>query len=229
MAGSYTVRDVCKAYNIQCDAFDLKDGFNALTDTLPAKKYDMIFIHPPYMSIIRYSSDERDLSNSSDVQDFMKKLGSVVSRMSEYLSENGHLVVLLGNVRKNGSYYPLPAYLETIFHKELREELIKIQHNVNSDGIEYQWSKGIFIPIMHEKVLVFAGFKPITWAELILRAMRELGGTASNQELYEALSRHPKIITNPTYKATIRKNLQENAKQVELGVWTLEGRQEQKG
>jgi hypothetical protein len=85
-------------------------------------------------------------------------------------------VVLLGNMRKNGSYYPLPAYLEVTFRAELKEELIKIQHNVSSAKKEYpnyDW-----IPIMHEKVLVFAGFKPITWDELVLRALDELGGIA---------------------------------------------------
>jgi DNA modification methylase len=47
-AGSGTTRDVCRQFNIACDSFDLKNGFDALTSKLSAKKFDLIFLHPPY-------------------------------------------------------------------------------------------------------------------------------------------------------------------------------------
>jgi hypothetical protein len=170
--------------------------------------------------MIRYSDDPRDLSNCATIGEFNKKLTNTVGRLSEYLSENGHMVVLLGNMRKGGSYYPLGAYLEVTYRDELKEELIKLQHNTSSSYKEY--ASDSFIPIAHEKVLVFAGFKRITWAELVTRALKELGGSATNQEMYTALSSHPKTLTNPTFKATIRRTLQENATQLDLGVWTNE-------
>jgi hypothetical protein len=41
------------------------------------------------------------------------------------------------------------------------------------------------------------------------------------KELYEAISHHPKILTNPTYTATIRRTLQEaeEARRVQPGLW----------
>jgi hypothetical protein len=49
-----------------------------------------------------------------------------------------------------------------------------------------------------------------------------LGGTAENAELYSRLQNHPKRLTNPTWKATVRRTLQENAKQLDLGLWSKE-------
>ena len=47
MAGSYTTKDICKELGLECDCFDLKEGFNALTDKLPPKKYDLISLSTP--------------------------------------------------------------------------------------------------------------------------------------------------------------------------------------
>jgi hypothetical protein len=184
---------------------------------LPARKYDLIFLHPPYFRTIVYSDDPRDLSNCVTIGEFNRKLSEIVSRLSEYLSEDGHMVVLMGNMRKQGSYYPLGAYLEVTYREELKEELIKLQHNTSSSYKQY--SSDSFIPIAHEKVLVFAGFRQVTWGELVIRALGELGGSATNEEMYMALSTHPKTITNPTFKATIRRTLQEEATQLDLGMW----------
>lgn len=133
------------------------------------------------------------------------------------------MVVLMGNMRKKGEYYPLGAYLEVTYRDELKEELIKLQHNTSSSYKEY--SSDSFIPIAHEKVLVFAGFRQITWGELVARALGELGGSATNEEMYAALSRHPKTIANPTFKATIRRTLQEEATRLDLGLWTSQNPQ----
>lgn len=217
--GGGTTSDVAREMGISCDSFDLHDGFDVSASTLPAKKYDLIFLHPPYYSMIKYSDDPRDLSNAVSINDFMQKLGNIVMRLSEYLNEGGHVVVLIGNMRKAGRYYPLGAYLETLFHRELREEIIKVQHNVMSSGTQY--SSNSFVPIMHEKVLVFADFKPVTWGDLVLRALDELGGTAELKEIYEKLADHPKTLTNPTFHATIRRSLQEAALPVDTGVWMI--------
>lgn len=218
-SGSGTTRDVAREMGIYCDSFDLHDGFDVLTGTLPARRYDLIFLHPPYYSMIKYSDDPRDLSNAESIGDFMRRLGDIVVRLSEYLTEGGHIVVLIGNMRKAGRYYPLGAYLETMFHEELHEEIIKIQHNTMSSKTMY--SSDSFIPIMHEKVLVFANFKPMTWGDLVLRALNELGGTAELSEIYDKLATHPKTLTNPTFRATIRRTLQEVASSMGVGKWTI--------
>jgi hypothetical protein len=59
MEGSGTARDVCRELGVQYDGSDLSSGFDALTGSLPPKQYDLIFLHPPYWRMVRYSEDPR--------------------------------------------------------------------------------------------------------------------------------------------------------------------------
>jgi len=95
--------------------------------------------------------------------------------------------------------------------------MIKIQHNTTSAG---RWG-GVqsFIKIMHEEVIVLRNFRKLTWQELVLRTLRELGGEASLMELYTAIAKHPKQLSNPTYQATVRRTLQESAAHAGKGLW----------
>ncbi|MEM4973295.1 MAG: hypothetical protein QXR87_06280 [Candidatus Hadarchaeales archaeon] len=217
--GSGTTGDVCRELGVEYTGLDLKSGFDVLSSPLPCRKWDMIFFHPPYWDIIRYSDDPRDLSTCKTFEEYMQKLLAAVRRLGEYLTEKGVLVVLIGDIRKNGQYYPLGAYIQVFHRSELKAKLIKIQHNVSSAGKRYS---GEFIPIMHEEVLVLSGFRPITWAQLVLRALREVGGEATLGEIYRLLQDHPKRLTNPTWQATVRRTLQEVAKPVKRGTWRVE-------
>jgi hypothetical protein len=216
MEGSGTARDVCKELGIEYDGFDLSRGFDLFSSPLPCKRYDMIFWHPPYMDIIKYSDDPRDMSNISRFDEFMQKLFEGLNRLSEYLTEDGVLVLQIGDVRRQGEYYPLGAYVQVFRRKELKAKLIKVQHNVASSNKTYG---GAFIPIMHEEVLVLKGARHLTWRELVLRTLKELGGEATLGELYAAIANHPKRLSNPTYPATVRRTLQESAEPVRRGLW----------
>ena len=208
MEGGGTTRDVCKEMGVEYDGFDLSKGFDLFSSPLPAKRYDLIFWHPPYWTCIRYGDDPRDMSNIKDFGQFVQKLLEGIDRLAEYLSDNGVLVVQIGDVRKDGGFYPLGAYIQVFRRKELKEKMIKIQHNVSTRNKLYS---GKFIPIMHEEVLVLKYVRRLTWRELVLRTLRELGGEAELKELYEAVAKHPKRVSNPTFQATVRRTLQEVA------------------
>lgn len=212
MEGSGTARDVCRELGVDYDGFDLSKGFDLYSSPLPAKRYDFIFWHPPYWNIIRYSDDPRDMSSIREFDEFMQKLFDGLGRLSEYLTENGVLVLLIGDVRKQGAYFPLGAYVQVFYRKELKDKLIKVQHNI-------KLFSGKFVPIMHEEVLVLKGTKHLTWQELVLRTLKELGGEAHLKELYETIAKHPKRLSNPTYRATVRRTLQESATPVDRGLW----------
>lgn len=222
MAGSWTTKDVCRELGTECDCFDLSDGFDAMTSPLPNTRYGVIFLHPPYFDIIRYSEDPRDLSNSKTLQEFLDRLSGIIMRLAHLLTKDGRIIVLIGNKRKNGRYYPLGACLEILFMNELKDELIKIQHGIGKTFSFRLAKKYNFIPITHEKVLVFAGFKSITWGQLLMRALKQLGGEAHVQELYSQLAGHPKTADNPTWHATIRRELQEHFQPIDgRGIWSL--------
>jgi len=210
---------VCRDLGVPCDCFDLSMGFDLLSSPLPPKRYDLIFFHPPYMNIITYSDNPQDLSNCKTFSEYMQKLAICIERLGEYLTEKGILVVQIGDVRSKGKYYPLGAYVQVLFRKELKDKIIKIQHNVRSGGLFYGHK---LIRIMHEEVLCLRNFTPVTWENLVKRVFIELDATQLPlSQIYAQLAKHPKIGGNPTFQATIRRTLQETAQPVSRGVWQL--------
>ena len=70
--GGGTVRDVVTGINqylkkdIEYEGRDLRQGWNLMTSPLPDKQYDLVWYHPPYWDIIRYSENRYDLSNAAN-------------------------------------------------------------------------------------------------------------------------------------------------------------------
>jgi hypothetical protein len=170
------------------------------------------------MDIIKYSDNPDDLSNCKSFDEYIKKLARCIERLSEYLTKKGILVILIGDVRKNGNYFPLGAYVQVLYRKELKAKIIKIQHGTRSGAFAKLY--GNIIMIMHEEVLVLGGFTKVTWRALIQRVFDELNADQlSLPEIYHALKNHPKRLTNTTFKATIRRTLQENGRSSQKGLW----------
>jgi len=167
--GGGTIRDVVKGINlhkhknIHYEGRDLTQGWDILTSPLPETKVDMVWYHPPYWDIIRYSEDEKDLSNCATLEEFEDKLNRSVERLMGALKPGGIMAILIGDKRKNGIYYPL---LRTLLmnqkNGELRAIIIKIQHHCQSDSKEYTARNPFLIPIKHEYCLIYQ--KPIKGA-----------------------------------------------------------------
>jgi len=165
--GSGTVRDVVHGINryrgkdIHYEGRDLSQGRDVLTGPLPEKQFDMVWYHPPYWDMIRYSGHDQDLSNCASLEEFEARLNRSVERLSGTLRPGGIMAILIGDKRKHGAYYPL---LRTLLMnskiKELRGIIIKIQHHCQSDKKEYGARNPFLIPIKHEYCLVYQ--KPIT-------------------------------------------------------------------
>jgi len=159
--GSGTVKDVVEGINkyrqknIQYLGKDLKQGWDVLTSTMPPKKFDMVWYHPPYWDIIRYSDDPRDLSCCKTLYEFEGRLNHSSERLISTLKPGGILAILIGDKRKCGQYF---ALLKTLLANpnlgELRAIIIKIQHNCSS-GIKDYGTSRFLIPIRHEYCLIF--------------------------------------------------------------------------
>lgn len=160
--GGGTVRDVVDGINrylkkeIKYTGKDLKDGWDILESPLPANQFDLVWYHPPYWDIIRYSENPKDLSNCPSPHDFEDKLKRSVERLSKSVRPGGIIAVLIGDKRKNGDYYAL--FRTLLFNRQigrLKAIIIKIQHNTRSDGIQYVSRNPFFIPIRHEYCFIF--------------------------------------------------------------------------
>jgi len=160
--GSGTVRDVVAGINeflkkgIEYEGRDLRSGWDILDGALPDSQFDLVWYHPPYWDIVRYSDDPKDLSNCQSLEEFELKLNRSVERLFQALKPGGILAVLIGDKRKDGRYYPL--FRSLLFNPsigELKAIIIKVQHNCRSDAKGYPVKNPFLIPIKHEYCLVF--------------------------------------------------------------------------
>jgi hypothetical protein len=161
MMGSGTTQDVINGLNRVCTANiqywggDLNQGFNLLTDKLPGK-FDFIWLHPPYWSIIQYSKgDDRDLSSCESYPEFLGRLRACLVKCAGALAPGGRLAVLVGDVRRRGVYTPIVRDVLNMERElgELRSIIIKAQHNCKSDSKKYGTLEDA--PIKHEYCVIF--------------------------------------------------------------------------
>ncbi len=150
--GSGTVRDVVAGINhflrrdIAYEGRDLRHGWDILTGHLPERQFDLVWYHPPYWDIVRYSDSPNDLSNCQSLEEFELKLNCSVERLFRTLKPGGIIAVQIGDKRKDGRYYPLLRSL--LFNPsigELKAVIIKVQHHCRSDSKEL-WTKK---PLLH--------------------------------------------------------------------------------
>ena len=162
MEGSGTIKDVVRGINLHrqkdilYEGRDLTQGWDILTSPMPLKQFDMVWYHPPYWDMIRYSNDPKDMSNCTRIEDFEGKLNRSVERLLGALKPGGIMVILIGDKRKHGVYYPL---MRTLLMNqnigELKAIIIKIQHHCQSEKKDYGTRNSFLIPIKHEYCLVY--------------------------------------------------------------------------
>lgn len=160
--GSGTVRDVVSGINkyrrdnIYYEGRDLKHGWDVLDGSLPEKQFDLVWYHPPYWDIIRYSENPLDLSNCPTLEHFEAQLNRSAERLFQAVKPNGMMAILIGDKRKDGNYY---ALFRTLLNNnnigELKGIIIKVQHNCRSDQRIYGSKNPFLIPIKHEYCLIF--------------------------------------------------------------------------
>lgn len=160
--GSETVRDVVEGINhylrrgIDYEGRDLNKGWDILSRPLPEKQFDLVWYHPPYWNIIRYSDNPQDLSTCPTLEEFECKLNQSVERLYRVVRPSGILAILIGDKRKEGTYYAL--FKSLLLNRnigQLKAIIIKVQHNCFSDRVIYSSRNPFMIPIKHEYCLVF--------------------------------------------------------------------------
>jgi hypothetical protein len=127
-----------------------------MASPMPEKQFDIVWYHPPYWDIIQYSNEQKDLSNCATLEEFEQKLNKSVERLMGTIKPGGIIAILIGDKRKNGTYYPL---MRTLLMNpkigELRAIIIKVQHHCWSDKKDYRANNPFMIPIKHEYCLIF--------------------------------------------------------------------------
>lgn len=243
MSGSGTSKAAADQFGVQSVLYDLnpkapagRGNWNALRDDVEDSA-DLIFFHPPYHSIVRYSgavwgdkAHPDDLSQCENYQDFLEKLNYVIRKLFLALRKDGRLAILVGDIRSKGKFYSMQHDLMKMGNFD--SFVVKAQFNCVSDSRTYAKP---FIPIVTEYLLVFQkndvmmvpysrrinktvdimelDHPALTWNHLIRMVMENVGGRASLSELYAHLENHPKSKKNPHFRDRIRATLHEHPNQ----------------
>jgi len=82
----------------------------AVLDKHRIKQVQLLIMHPPYHDIIKFSEDNRDLSNAKNTEDFLKMFGEVVDNATPYLEKGRYFVLVIGDKYSKGEWIPLGFY-----------------------------------------------------------------------------------------------------------------------
>lgn len=143
-----------KQIEVRYTGLDLYKGFDILADEIEGQ-FDLILAHFPYFNIIKYSCRANDLSNTVCYADFINNVRTVMEKIHAALTEDGTIAVVIGDVRKQGAYYPIFNDIINMNIGILRSVIIKKQNHCQSTGRLYRRSKYL-ISIAHEYVLLFS-------------------------------------------------------------------------
>ncbi|MFH1473468.1 MAG: DNA methyltransferase [Candidatus Aenigmatarchaeota archaeon] len=119
MAGSGTTIDVCKVLKRKCIAYDInpqrKDIIKNNSVNIPLKneKVGMVFLHPPYWRMVKYSKDKNDLSRQS-LKDFFESVKSILLESKRVLKKNKYICILTGDMIYRGKFIPLSRKIANI-------------------------------------------------------------------------------------------------------------------
>lgn len=243
MSGSGTSHDVAESLGIKSKLYDLnpspaygKGNWNALRNDVEDSA-DLIFFHPPYHDIVRYSGEmwgkphPDDLSRCENYNDFIEKLNFVIQKLYMALRKDGRLAVLVGDIRSHGKFHSIQR--DMLRFGEFESFIVKGQFNCVSDNRTYRKP---FIPVVTEYLLVFRKDDPfilsfaktirreismkeydceaLTWNHLVRMTLEEMpDGKAKLSDLGDMLETHPKAKKNKHYRERIRATIYEHPDQ----------------
>lgn len=75
------------------------------------KKLDLIIAHPPYLDVIKFTDKPEDLSNVTDINSFIVRFVSSVESAYFHLKNKKYLILVVGDVYRQGEVVPLGFYL----------------------------------------------------------------------------------------------------------------------
>jgi methylase of polypeptide subunit release factors len=161
------------------DDSDIKFSINNCDVTDPAKfdlhmqqslqkinatQVDFIIAHPPYLDIVKFTNDPRDLSQISDVVMFVEKFILLLHNAWRYLAPRKYFALVIGDVYKNSEVIPLGFKLmdaiKQNFNVKLKGIVVKnIAGNRGKLGVQDIWHyralKSDYYIFKHEYIFIF--------------------------------------------------------------------------
>jgi site-specific DNA-adenine methylase len=135
------------------DSKEVEDNFNDAFEQLKIKNVQFVLMHPPYLDIVKFTDSKDDLSQISNLKEFVSKFRIICENSLKYLDKNRYFAVVVGDVYKNSEVLPLAFYcmdmIKRSFNVKLKGTIIKnIEGNrgkIGQGGIwKYLFCKSYF-------------------------------------------------------------------------------------
>ena len=146
------------------DGEGMENCINKHFENTAKKKVDFIISHPPYLDIIKFTEQNNDLSQISDVNAFLNKFITAMKASVNFLKAKHHFAVVVGDIYRNGEVVPLGFYLMLAIRKNIKCKLkgIVVKDMVGNRakiGMESLWRyrtlKSDTFLFKHEYIFVF--------------------------------------------------------------------------
>jgi hypothetical protein len=126
-------------------------------------KFQLLIMHPPYHDIIRFSEDERDLSNAKNTQEFLEMFGAVVDNTTQYLENGRYFALVVGDKYSKGEWVPLGFYcMQEVLKRGYLLKSIVVKNFEETRGKRnqkelwrYRALAGGFYVFKHEYIMLF--------------------------------------------------------------------------
>jgi len=131
------------------------------------KSVQFLIMHPPYWDIIKFSKNNKDLSNAKSIDEFLRLFGKVVDNTYDVLDKNRYFAVVIGDKYSQGEWIPLGFYvmnevlkkgyiLKSIIVKNFEETKGKMNQK---ELWRYRALVGGFYIFKHEYIFLFKKVK----------------------------------------------------------------------
>lgn len=150
-----------------CDVTDpemFKGRCSVACDSFGIERVDFLIAHPPYLDIIKFTNDKRDLSSISQLDLFLERFILAMNNGLSFLKRNKYFAVVAGDVYKNSEVVPLAFYLmnaiKNNFNVKMKGIVIKnIEGNRGKLGTQDIWKyralQSDYFLFKHEYIFVF--------------------------------------------------------------------------
>ena len=85
-------------------------NINAVLEKHKINCVQLLILHPPYHDIVKFSEDQRDLSNAENLEKFLQMFGDAVDNASPFLEKGRYLALIIGDKYTKGEWIPLGFY-----------------------------------------------------------------------------------------------------------------------
>ena len=134
-----------------------------ILDKYDINQVQLLIMHPPYHDIIKFSKDEKDLSNAKNTSEFLKMFGAVVDNATPYLEKGHYFALVIGDKYSKGEWIPLGFYcLQEVLKRGYLLKSIIVKNFEETRGKRnqkelwrYRALVGGFYIFKHEYIMLF--------------------------------------------------------------------------